>query len=408
MMYKIAIMGFGTIGSGVLETLTMNRKAITSRVGDNIEVKYILDIRDFSGTPIEHMVVNDYKKIAEDPEIKVVVETMGGVEPANTFVRAMLEKGKSVCTSNKALVAACGPQLMELAYENHCNFLFGASVAGGIPIIRPLQSCLTADVITEIAGILNGTTNYILTKMHEEGCNYESALKEAQALGYAERDPSADVGGGDTGRKIAILSSIVMNKKVVFEDIHLEGITEITLEDFRYADALGRSIKLLGRSLLPDDPSDTELSAYVAPHLIRRESPLYGIEDVFNGVVVVGNTADRLMFYGRGAGKLPTASAVVADVVEAARLADQAKAPLWGEDAAIVRDYLDYAMPYMVRLSGENLSDRAKECLKVKELITGIVPGEFAVLTDPISERELAGAKEELGNVIASIRIYEE
>lgn len=408
MMCKIAIMGFGTIGSGVLETLTMNRKAITSRVGDNIEVKYILDIRDFSGTPIEHMVVNDYKKIAEDPEIKVVVETMGGVEPANTFVRAMLEKGKSVCTSNKALVAACGPQLMELAYENHCNFLFGASVAGGIPIIRPLQSCLTADVITEIAGILNGTTNYILTKMHEEGCNYESALKEAQALGYAERDPSADVGGGDTGRKIAILSSIVMNKKVVFEDIHLEGITEITLEDFRYADARGRSIKLLGRSLLPDDPSDTELSAYVAPHLIRRESPLYGIEDVFNGVVVVGNTADRLMFYGRGAGKLPTASAVVADVVEAARLADQAKAPLWGEDAAIVRDYLDYAMPYMVRLSGENLSDRAKECLKVKELITGIVPGEFAVLTDPISERELAGAKEELGNVIASIRIYEE
>lgn len=408
MMCKIAIMGFGTIGSGVLETLTMNKKAITSRVGDNIEVKYILDIRDFSGTPIEHMVVNDYKKIAEDPEIKVVVETMGGVEPANTFVRAMLEKGKSVCTSNKALVAACGPQLMELAYENHCNFLFGASVAGGIPIIRPLQSCLTADVITEITGILNGTTNYILTKMHEEGCSYESALKEAQALGYAERDPSADVGGGDTGRKIAILSSIVMNKKVVFEDIHLEGITEITLEDFRYADALGRSIKLLGRSLLPDDPSDTELSAYVAPHLIRRESPLYGIEDVFNGVVVVGNTADRLMFYGRGAGKLPTASAVVADVVEAARLADQAKAPLWGEDAAIVRDYLDYAMPYMVRLSGENLSDRAKECLKVKELITGIVPGEFAVLTDPISERELAGAKEELDNVIASIRIYEE
>ena len=408
MMCKIAIMGFGTIGSGVLETLTMNRKAITSRVGDNIEVKYILDIRDFSGTPIEHMVVQDYKIIAEDPEVKVVVETMGGVEPANTFVRAMLEKGKSVCTSNKALVAACGPQLMELAYENHCNFLFGASVAGGIPIIRPLQSCLTADVITEITGILNGTTNYILTKMHEEGCNYESALKEAQALGYAERNPSADVGGGDTGRKIAILSSIVMNKKVVFEDIHLEGITEITLEDFRYADALGRSIKLLGRSLLPDDPSDTELSAYVAPHLIRRESPLYGIEDVFNGVVVVGNTADRLMFYGRGAGKLPTASAVVADVVEAARLADQAKAPLWGEDAAIVRDYLDYAMPYMVRLSGENLSDRAKECLKVKELITGIVPGEFAVLTDPISERELVGAKEELGNVIASIRIYEE
>ena len=408
MMCKIAIMGFGTIGSGVLETLTMNKKAITGRVGDNIEVKYILDIRDFSGTPIEHMVVNDYKKIAEDPEIKVVVETMGGVEPANTFVRAMLEKGKSVCTSNKALVAACGPQLMELAYENHCNFLFGASVAGGIPIIRPLQSCLTADVITEITGILNGTTNYILTKMHEEGCNYESALKEAQALGYAERDPSADVGGGDTGRKIAILSSIVMNKKVVFEDIHLEGITEITLEDFRYADALGRSIKLLGRSLLPDDPSDTELSAYVAPHLIRRESPLYGIEDVFNGVVVVGNTADRLMFYGRGAGKLPTASAVVADVVEAARLADQAKAPLWGEDAAIVRDYLDYAMSYLVRLSGETLSERAKKCLKAEEVITGIVPGEIAVLTAPMSGRELLAAKEELGNVIASIRIYEE
>ena len=226
-MIKAAIMGYGTIGSGVLEVLQINQSSIAKRVGDGIEVKYILDLRDFPGEPIQDKIVHDYKTIAEDEEVRIVVETMGGVEPAYTFVKTMLEAGKHVTTSNKALVAAKGAELIALAKEKNVNFMFEASVGGGIPIIRPLNSCLTADEIEEITGIVNGTTNYMMTKMSEEGSEFADVLKDAQEKGYAEKDPTADIEGYDACRKIAILTSLVCGQQVDFEDIHTEGITKV-------------------------------------------------------------------------------------------------------------------------------------------------------------------------------------
>ena len=314
-MIKIAILGYGTIGSGVVEVLHTNSESIAKRAGDEIQVKYILDLRDFPGDPMEDKVIHDYDVIAKDPEIQVVVEAMGGVEPAYTFVKRALLAGKNVTTSNKALVAKHGAELIAIAKEQSINFLFEASVGGGIPIIRPLNSSLTADEIEEITGILNGTTNYMLSKMTFEGLEFDDVLKDAQSRGYAEADPTADVEGYDACRKIAILTSLVCGQQVDFEDIYTAGITKITADDIKYAKAMGKVIKLLATSR----KTQQGYCAMVAPFMLSQQHPLYSVNDVFNAIFVHGNVLGDAMFYGSGAGKLPTASAVVADIVDIAK-----------------------------------------------------------------------------------------
>lgn len=272
-MINVAVLGYGTVGSGVVEVFNTNRESINKKAGQEINVKYVLDLREFPGDPVMDILVHDYNVILNDPEIEVIAEVMGGVEPAYTFVKAALEKGKSVCTSNKELVAKHGPELLKIAREHNRNFLFEASVGGGIPIIRPLNQSLTADEITKITGILNGTTNYILTKMSKEGLDFDTVLKEAQDLGYAERNPSADVDGFDACRKIAILASLAYGYNVDYEEIYTEGITKITDIDFKYANKMGRSIKLFGEANKVDD----QFYAYVAPVMIDSNHPLYSV-----------------------------------------------------------------------------------------------------------------------------------
>lgn len=344
-MAKIALLGYGTIGSGVAEVLRVNEASITKRTGEPIEVKYILDLRDFPGDINEEKIVHEYEVIEKDPEISVVVEMMGGVEPAYTFCKKALEAGKSVATSNKALVIKHGAELIALAKENNLNFMFEASVGGGIPIIRPLISCLTADVVEEITGILNGTTNYMMYEMTEKGCEFDEVLKEAQAKGYAEADPTADIEGHDACRKIAILTSMICGKQVDFEQIHCEGITKISATDIRYAKAMGRKIKLLASSWLKDG----RYTAMVSPVMVAAEHPLYNVDDVFNAVFVHGNMLDDAMFYGRGAGALPTASAVVADIVDIVKNADRHISIEWSSEKAELGDYKEAEFQYFVR-----------------------------------------------------------
>ena len=312
---KIAVMGYGTIGSGVVDVLRINKEKITKRAGEPVDVKYILDLREFPGDPMEDAIVHDYQTIVNDPEIGIVVETMGGVEPAYTFVKAMLEAGKQVATSNKNLVAAKGAELIKIARDHNVNFQFEASVGGGIPIIRPLNKCLTADEIEEITGILNGTTNYMLTKMAEEGADFDEVLKDAQEKGYAEKDPTADIEGHDPCRKIAILTSLVCGRQVDFEDIHCEGITKITAADVNYAKEMGNVIKLIGIAR----NTSNGIEAGVYPMMIDKKHPLATVRDSFNAVFVHGDAVGDTMFYGRGAGELPTASAVVGDVMDVTR-----------------------------------------------------------------------------------------
>ena len=314
-MVNIAVMGYGTVGSGVIEVLQTNKERIDQRAGDEIHVKYILDLRDFPGDPIQEKIVHDFQVISEDPSIQIVVEVMGGIEPAYTFVKKCLMAGKSVVTSNKALVAKHGAELLSIAREKNINFLFEASVGGGIPIIRPLNSSLTADEIDEVTGILNGTTNYILSKMASDGSDFADVLKEAQRLGYAERNPEADVEGYDACRKIAILSSLAYGKEVNYEEVYTEGITKITAKDIKYAKEMGCDIKLLGVAKNTEDG----VEAYVCPMLIPSSHPLASVNDSYNAVFVNGDAVENAMFYGRGAGELPTASAVVGDLFEIVR-----------------------------------------------------------------------------------------
>ena len=349
---KAAVMGYGTIGSGVVEVLDINGSSIAKRVGEPVEIKYVLDLRDFPGDPIQDKIVHDYKTIAEDPEVKIVVETMGGVEPAYTFVKAMLEAGKHVTTSNKALVAAKGAELIALAKEKNVNFMFEASVGGGIPIIRPLNSCLTADEIEEITGIVNGTTNYMMTEMSEKGADFDEVLKDAQAKGYAEKDPTADIEGYDACRKIAILTSLVCGQQVDFEDIHTEGITHISATDIKYAKAMGRAIKLLATS----KKIDGGYVAMVAPFLLPKEHPLYNVNGVFNAVMVWGDGFDQIMFYGRGAGKLPTASAVLGDIIDSVKANGTVTAQSWVSvsDNNFVEGMEAFSAPWCFRTSACN------------------------------------------------------
>lgn len=398
-MIKIAVMGYGTIGSGVVEVLDINKNNIAKRAGKEIEVKYILDLRDFPGDPIQDKIVHDYKTIVEDPEVRIVVETMGGVEPAYTFVKAMLEAGKHVTTSNKALVAAKGAELIALAKEKNVNFMFEASVGGGIPIIRPLNSCLTADEIEEITGIVNGTTNYMLSKMTDEGVEFEAALKDAQAKGYAEKDPTADVEGYDSCRKIAILTSLVCGQQVDFEDIHTEGITKISATDIRYAKAMGRSIKLLATSKKTKDG----YAAMVAPYLLSATNPLFSVSDVYNAIFVHGNVLGDAMFYGSGAGKLPTASAVVADIVEMAKHLEINIAVEWSSKKMQLSDYKELENQFFVRTSSAK-EDIEKTFQNVSYVELSDATGEVGFVTETMKEADYEKAAAAL-DVIQMIRV---
>ncbi len=313
-MINVAIFGFGVVGSGTAEVLTQNAKLISERVGEEINIKYILDLRDFPDSPFADKIVHDVNVIINDPDVQICAELMGGSHPAFEFSSAAMKAGKSVVTSNKEVVANFGPELLKIAAENNVRYLFEASVGGGIPVIHPIGNCLTANDITEVNGILNGTTNYILTQMINEHKDFDTALAEAQEKGYAERDPSADVDGIDTCRKIAILSAIAFGKLVPPDKVKTEGIRGVTLRDVANAEKFGASIKLIGKAVRIGD----KVSACVCPTLVRHSNPLSNISDVYNGVLVNGNAIGDVMFYGRGAGKLPTASAVVSDIIEIA------------------------------------------------------------------------------------------
>lgn len=352
-MINIAVLGYGTVGSGVVDVINTNQDSINRRAGDEIRIKYVLDLRDFPGDPVQEVLVHDYETIVNDPEVDIVVEVMGGLEPAHTFVKRALEVGKSVATSNKALVAKFGPELMDIARNKNINFLFEASCGGGIPIIRALNQSLTADQIDEVTGILNGTTNYMLTKMDMEGSRFESVLKEAQEKGYAEADPTADVEGYDACRKIAILSSLAYGKFLNYEKIHTEGITRITPEDMEYARVMGMSIKLLATSR---KLSEDSYYAVVAPFLVGKNNPLYSVNDVYNGIFVHGNVLGDAMFYGSGAGKLPTASAVVADVVDEAKHLHENMPNEWNDQPLPLADPDQVSGRFFVRVQTTDLS----------------------------------------------------
>ena len=379
---KIAVMGYGTIGSGVVEVLQINKEKIAKRSGEAVEVKYILDLREFPGDPMEDKIVHDYQTIVDDPEIGIVVETMGGVEPAFTFVKAMLEAGKQVATSNKNLVAAKGAELIKIAREHNVNFQFEASVGGGIPIIRPLNKCLTADEIEEITGILNGTTNYMLTKMANEGADFDEVLKDAQEKGYAEKDPTADIEGHDPCRKIAILTSLVCGQQVDFEDIHCEGITKISAIDFKYAKSMGRSIKLLASSKKVGE----SFSCMVAPFMLSQEHPLCGVNDVFNGIFVHGNVLGDAMFYGSGAGKLPTASAVVADVVDMVKHQSTNIYIDWKPEKIELLDYKDNVNAFFVRTTSDQTTIAA--AFGDVTYTQKVADGEIGFTTEAMTEAE--------------------
>lgn len=381
---KIAVMGYGTIGTGVVEVLEVNKDLITERAGEPVEVKYILDLRDFPGDPYEQCIVHDYKTIVNDPEVGLVVEAMGGVEPAYTFVKEMLLAGKQVTTSNKNLVAEKGAELIAIARERNLNFMFGASVGGGIPIIRPLNTCLTADEIEEITGILNGTTNYMLTRMANEGVSFESVLKDAQAKGYAEADPTADVEGIDPCRKIAILTSLVCHKQVNYEDIYTEGITKITSEDFAYANAMGRSIKLLASSKKAGD----KYACMVAPFMLSKSHPLCNVNDVFNSVFVHGNMLGDAMFYGSGAGKLPTASAVVADIVDMVKHQGTNIFIDWTQEPMALVDSKDAVNSFFVRTT--SAKSEVEAAFGEVEYFEGVIDGEIGFVTGAMTEAEFA------------------
>lgn len=386
-MVNVAILGFGTVGSGVAEVLTKNSGSIAQRTRDLINLKYILDVRDFPGSPFADKFVKDFSEIENDPEVDIVVETIGGATIAKEFTERALRAGKSVVTSNKELVATCGYDLLQIAKEKKVSYLFEASVGGGIPIIRPLSQCLAANEIMEVYGILNGTTNYILTRMIKAGLPFEVALKEAQDNGYAERDPSADIEGHDACRKICILSAIAFGRHVYPEQVPTEGITGVTLADVDYAAAAGKKIKLLGRAIMNEDG---KVTAYVAPHLVDQSNPLAGVEDVFNAITVKGDAIGDVMFYGRGAGKLPTASAVVADVIDAAKHIHTKKYLDWaqgGEEVCKAPDGLTSRW-YVRANSG---ADDVAEVLDMVDFLKSdaAVEGEIAFLTGEMTRGEL-------------------
>lgn len=396
---KIAVLGYGTIGSGVVEVIRTNADSIARRSGEDVEVKYVLDLRDFPGDPVQDILVHDYSAIAEDDEIGVIVETMGGTKPAYDFVKTALLSGKSVCTSNKELVAAHGAELIQIAKEKQVNFFFEASVGGGIPIIRPINQCITADEIEEINGILNGTTNFILTKMAEDGSDFDDVLKEAQELGYAEKDPTADVEGYDACRKIAILTSLAYGKQVDYEDIYTEGITNITAEDFVYAKKIDCAIKIFGTSKKIGD----SVYAMVAPQMVEKDHPLYSVNGVFNGISVTGNMLGDVMFYGAGAGKLPTASAVVADVVAAVKHQGENVPVTWSAEKLPIASMDELESRFFVRIK-ESEQDKAAQVFGDVQMIDAGISGECGFITPLMKEKDFVKKAEGFTTLITRIR----
>ncbi len=402
-MVKVAVLGHGVVGSGVVELFHKNAKSITSRAGQEIEVKRILDLREFPDLPYADKFTKDFNEILNDPEISIVAEVMGGLSPAFDYTKSLLEHGKSVVTSNKELVAAKGAQLLAIAKEHNVNYFFEASVGGGIPIIRPMHQCLAANEITEVAGILNGTTNYILTKMIHESVPFDEALATAQKLGYAERNPAADVEGHDACRKICILASLAFGSHVYPHTVYTEGITKLTLDDVAYAENWGGVIKLIGRAKKLDGG---KMYATVYPALLSSHSQLAGIDDVFNGILIRGNATGDVVFYGRGAGKLPTASAVVADMIDISKANSTSKSLSWSDsDANNVADYREAPLQFYVR--AQLCEDEAKSA--VSDVFGNVNwlsrPGqpalEVAFVTETMTENELNEKLGTLGNVIS-------
>lgn len=398
-MIKAAIFGYGTVGSGVYEVLTRNSAMIQGKLGDRIEVKYVLDLREFPGDPVQDVLVHDVNTILDDEEVSIICETMGGEKPAYDFTRRALELGKSVCTSNKELVEKHGAELLKIAQEHHCSYLFEASVGGGIPIIRPLCTSLAQEHIESITGILNGTTNYILSKMENEGADFETVLKRAQEKGYAERNPEADVCGYDAGRKIAILTSLAYGKNVDFADLYVEGITQITRMDFAYAKKLGTTIKLFAKSQCIDG----KYYAMVAPFMVTADNPLYAVQNVFNAILVHGNMVGDTMYYGKGAGKLATASAVVADVIDCAKHLGKHVQVIWEEDKLEISPMDDFTRRFFVRVKG---TDRAQitENFGEVEFIDSVAEEETGFITSEMTEKTYEECAKKAGNVINRIR----
>lgn len=396
-MINIAIMGYGTVGAGVYKVLSMNRESITRRVGQRLHVKYVLDLRDFPGDPAEKVLTHDFNDILNDDSVSIVVETMGGLKPAYDFTKDLLLAGKNVCTSNKELVAEHGVELRGIAHDMNCNYLFEASCGGGIPIIRVLNSSLTAEEIEEITGILNGTTNYILTSMAEDGADFNDALKEAQEKGFAELHPEADIDGFDACRKIAILSSLAYGKHVNYNYVQTEGIRNVSATDIRYAKKLGVVIKLLATSRREKEGT----WAMVAPMMIGKENPLSSVDGVMNAVMVKGNAVGTTMYYGSGAGSLPTASAVCGDVIDAAKhLHTTIKTDSGTGVTMRLMPVDEVARPFFVRFGGTE--EEAKAAFGDISHIVRLEDkgGEFGFLTPVMKEKDFKAAAEKSGKVI--------
>lgn len=407
-MIQIAILGYGTVGSGVAEAIFTNGGLINQRLGEELKIKYVLDLRDFPGSPVEDILVHDFETVVNDPDVSIVVEVMGGIEPARTFTQRCLMAGKSVVTSNKALVAKHGAALLNTARENRVSYLYEASVGGGIPIIRTISEALTGDRIEEITGILNGTTNYVLSRMYDEGAGYGEALMQAQQKGYAEQNPEADVRGYDACRKIAILTSVISGKSADYEEIYTEGITDVTAADIAYAKALGMKIKLLASCKRDGD----RYFAIVAPHLLGKDHPLYNVDDVFNAIFIRGNILGDAMFYGSGAGKLPTASAVVGDVICAAKNPGRSMMPVWTDEKVVPEDKSETVKRYFVRVKADKSADKSRAEEAVREAFGRVstvkadgIEGEFGFLTEVMSEADYEKAAAKVSGIIRMIRV---
>ena len=397
---KVAILGYGTVGSGVFDVLLKNRDIIAKRVGFPLDVKYVLDLREFPNDPVMPYLTHNYDDILNDPEVEIIVEVMGGIHPAYEFTKAALESGRSVCTSNKELVAKHGAEFVEIAKKGNINFLFEASVGGGIPVIRQLIRSITADEVEEVCGILNGTTNYMMTLMREKNMSFEDALKDAQQNGFAERNPAADIEGHDACRKIAILTSLAYARQVDYEDIYTEGITAITDIDVAYAKAMQHGIKLLGRSYMKNGI----VYAMVAPVMIRKKNPLYPVNGVYNAIMIRGNMLSDVVCYGMGAGKLPTASAVVSDVIDAAKHRHVNIPILWEREKMILGSKDDMETKFFVRVKYED-AERAKALFPIRKEISILEceGREFAFVTEVMTEKAFAEAAEQI-DIIGRIR----
>ncbi len=411
-MAKIAVLGHGVVGSGVAELLQMNHDSIAGKAGEEIEIKKILDLRDFFDLPYSNKFTKNFDEILNDDEISVVVEVMGGLHPAYDYVKAVLCSGKSAVTSNKELVAEKGAELLSIAKENNVNFFFEASVGGGIPIIRPMHMCLAANHIGEIAGILNGTTNFILTRMIHDQMPFDQALKLAQELGYAERNPAADIEGLDACRKICILASLAFGRHVYPKFVYTEGITEITLEDIAYAENWGGVVKLIGCA---KQLEGGKLFIMVSPALIRKDSQLASIEDVFNGILVRGDATGDVVFYGKGAGKLPTASAVVADVIDAVKATATSASLSWSDSSEnYVADPKERPLKFYLRCEAEDPASVKNALMErfgcVQYLArSGMPANELGFVLGPVSEKELGEALAAVSGlkVLSKIRVMD-